>query len=107
MKKLALLLLALLLLATPCYSASSMTATTAKSNTWLWCITLTWTAHTDGSFTSVATPYIDGMVLMAETNPGATAPTANYDITLTSSDGVDVFGGALLNRHTSTSERSM
>ena len=107
MKRIAFFVLALILLASPVLAASSMTATISKASPWLYVMTVTWTAHTDGSFTSTATPYFDGMVVMAETNPGSTAPTANYDITLTSSDGVDVFGGSLANRHTSTSERAM
>ena len=40
-----------------------------------------------------------------ETNPGAVAPTADYDIVLNDVDGLDVAGGALLNRHTSVTEK--
>ena len=50
---------------------------------------------------------IVGLVFAAETNPGATAPTDNYDITVVNSNGIDIFGGALANRDTSTSERTM
>lgn len=39
-----------------------------------------------------------------ETNPGATAPTDNYDITLIDSDGADLAGGTLMNRDTATTE---
>jgi len=38
------------------------------------------------------------------TNPGTTAPTDNYDITITDSDGIDLMGGTLADRDTSTSE---
>ena len=38
------------------------------------------------------------------TNPGTPAPTANYDITLTDEDGIDLLDGAGANRHTSNSE---
>jgi len=38
------------------------------------------------------------------TNPGATAPTDNYDITLLDDDSVDMAGGALADRDTSNSE---
>lgn len=41
-----------------------------------------------------------------ETDPGATAPTDDYDLAIYDSMGVDVMGGALNNRDTSTSERS-
>lgn len=72
-------------------------------------ITVAWTAHTDGSFTSVdISSYMGevyGMFLFAiETNPGATAPQDNYDITLTDADGVDILMSAGTNRHTTTSQ---
>ena len=38
------------------------------------------------------------------TNPGTEAPTDNYDITILNSDGADLFGAALENRDTTTSE---
>lgn len=47
---------------------------------------------------------IYGMVLAVETNPGTTAPTDNYDITLTDADGADIMGTALMNRDTSNTE---
>ena len=36
----------------------------------------------DGSFDTIALPSISGYLLLLVTNPGATAPTDNYDITL-------------------------
>ena len=61
---------------------------------------------TDGSIprTAIATK-ISGKLLALETNPGATAPTANYDIVLNDADGIDVLGGAGANRHTTSSEK--
>lgn len=38
------------------------------------------------------------------TNPGSTAPTDNWDMTITDGDGIDVLGGAGANRHTTTSQ---
>jgi hypothetical protein len=38
------------------------------------------------------------------TNPGSTAPTDNWDFTLSDGDGIDVLGGAGANRHTTTSQ---
>ena len=69
-------------------------------------IVLTCTADaSDASFPETAlTEKIDGFLLAMESNPGGTAPTANYDITLEDGDGLDVLGGAGANRHTSTSE---
>lgn len=48
-----------------------------------------------------------GRLVKVVTNPGSTAPTANYDMTLgdSSDSALDVLGGALANRHTSTTEQ--
>ncbi len=46
----------------------------------------------------------DVILLEIETNPGATAPTDNYDISLNDADGVDVMHTSGANRDTSTSE---
>jgi hypothetical protein len=67
---------------------------------------ITWTADTDGSYTDYTTAEnMDGYVFMVVTNPGATAPTDNYDITLADSDGCDVSGGELANRDTANTEQ--
>jgi len=51
---------------------------------------------------------IDGYVFLVVTNPsGVTAPTDNYDITLTDSNGVDIMGGELLNRDETNSEQAV
>tara|TARA_Y100000310_G_scaffold119408_1_gene118146 strand:- start:447 stop:842 length:396 start_codon:yes stop_codon:yes gene_type:complete len=70
-------------------------------------VTLTCTADaSDGSYPETdLTTKISGSIIALETNPGATAPTANYDIVLDDADGVDVLGAAGANRHTSTSEK--
>lgn len=49
--------------------------------------------------------YAEGTFLALQTNPGAVAPTDNYDITLIDGDGVDRFNSVGLNRDTSNSER--
>lgn len=75
-------------------------------------ITFTWTAAADGSVPSTAITagmlkQINNMnAVLAVVNPGATAPTAEYGITLTDADGADVFGGALLTRSASASEQA-
>lgn len=70
-------------------------------------ITLTITADAaDGSVPDTPlTTKISGRLLALETNPGATAPTANYDLTLVDDDGHDVLEGVGANRHTSTTEK--
>lgn len=58
----------------------------------------------DASFPATALPAFEGKLLALRTNPGATAPQANYDITLPDGDGVDRLQGVGANRHTSSSE---
>lgn len=71
-------------------------------------ITFTCTADSaDASFPETAlADKIEGFLLAIETNPGATAPTDNYDIVIDDADGVDVLAGAGANRDTSTSEKA-
>jgi len=70
-------------------------------------IEVAWTAHTDGSFTDYEiTEVIDGEVFMVVTNPGATAPQADYDIDLKDSDGVDIMGATLDDRSASGTEQA-
>lgn len=94
-----LVLVGLLLFAQLGYSASSMDDYTTRyldlpGNVDIW--VLDWTAHTDGSFTTATTRWaVDGYVFMVIVNPGATAPTAAYDVTLLDSDGMDIMGGEL------------
>lgn len=77
-------------------------------------LTFTWVTASNGSLTSTAITANMAKVLtglkavLAVTNPsgGATAPTDNYDITITDADGVDIFGGALNNRDEANSEQA-
>lgn len=71
-------------------------------------ITLTCTGDaSDGSFPETPlTAKISGTIVALETNPGSTAPTANYDIVLDDGDGIDVLGNAGADRHTSNSEKA-
>lgn len=72
-------------------------------------LTFTCTADVSGGTYPVTTSSgdIDGYVFLVITNPGSPAPTANYTITLTDSDGVDIMGGGLFDRHTSNSEQAV
>jgi hypothetical protein len=48
---------------------------------------------------------LKGMYLYAlQTDPGATAPTADYDITVTDPNSLDMCAGKAINRHTSNTE---
>lgn len=85
--------------------------TTATDDGVHYITTWTWTADADGSFTACAAVFPEAgySALLYEivTDPGGTAPTDNYDITLTDSLGNDVAGGALLNRDTANTERAV
>ncbi len=65
--------------------------------------TMTWTSSDTGAATGTA--YIDGAIVRVVTNPGGTAPTDDYDLTIIDSDGVDLLAGEGANRDTSTSEQ--
>ncbi len=108
MKKLflALTLILLLIIPTTVFSAGSVTESwKSLGDGSLRELTLTVTA----SFTGAVTDYdveqnIDGCLYYAVTNPGAKAPTDNYDITFIDSDSVDQAGGELANRDTANTE---
>lgn len=53
--------------------------------------------------TAISVP-IEGRLLQLVTDPGATAPTDNYDITLVDGNGLDVLQGVGANRDTATTE---
>ncbi len=65
-----------------------------------------WVADASGAVTSTAISGMHGFLVKAVTDPGATAPTASYDITLKdTSDGVvDAAKSLLIDRHTSNTE---
>ena len=107
MKKLLAVLVFLALIPAHAFAAGSITYVYTPVNSWLSSLTFTWTAATGGAVTAKAGPAIDGMVILVETNPGSTAPTDNYDLTLTDSGGADVMGGSLANRDSTTTERAM
>jgi hypothetical protein len=72
-------------------------------------VLFTWIANSGGTVPATSTlgnwpSYNAGCISKVNTNPGSTAPTDNYDITLTDSDGIDLMGGELANRDTANSE---
>lgn len=70
-------------------------------------ITVTATADsTDGSYVTKAIE-MRGFIVKVVTNPGATAPTDNYDIALNGPEdtALDSLGGALANRDTANTEQ--
>lgn len=70
--------------------------------------TIDWVADAaDGSVPNLAIPDMYGFLIKALTNPGAVAPTDNYDIKLLDPDdsAIDALADALLNRDTANSEQ--
>ena len=70
-------------------------------------VTIDWTADAaDGSVPDTPIEGLYGYLLKVLTNPGATAPTDNYDIVLKEPDDttVDAANSLLLNRDTANSE---
>ena len=62
------------------------------------------TTHTGGA-ASLATAYsYFGAVTSVVTNPGATAPTDNWDLTITDADSYDVLQGVGADRDTTNTE---
>ena len=69
---------------------------------------ISYTTHASaGTFTCASDRDITGWILLVETDPGATAPTDQYDITLINSNSRDVMGGALANRSDTNTEAVM
>jgi hypothetical protein len=110
MKKILLIGALCSLLFAPCvFAAGTVTQTIAETGRDVRIITLSWTGDaSDGSVPSTAISWaLADFVFLVVTNPGSTAPTDNYDITLTDSDGVDIMGGEITNRDTSNTEQAV
>jgi len=71
-------------------------------------IAASWTSDSVTGGVAGTTAPVYGYLLAGITNPGATAPTADYDIVLTDADGANILGNSdddLIDRHTSNTER--
>ena len=68
---------------------------------------LSWQWATGNTLTGITCPSASGSgyVVRAVTDPGALAPTDNYDIVVNDANSVDVMGGLLENRDTANSEQ--
>lgn len=69
-------------------------------------IELAWTSDSSGNAT-YTTAGVNGTILRFVTDPGSTAPTDNYDVTLSDENGVDVLSGLGANRDASNTEESL
>ena len=105
MKRIYTAVAVVLILASIALAASSVTQTYDSVSADLSVLEYSWTADTDGSISNaVSTRYIEGYIVLVETDPGATAPTAAYDIELLSNDGSDLMGGQLADRSATDAE---
>lgn len=97
-----------LLTALPAFAAGSVIQTFEGVTVNTSLLTFSWTGDAaNGTVPATAsTRSIEGFVVLVVTNPGTTAPTDDYDITLTDVDGVDVMGGQLQNRDEANSEHA-
>jgi hypothetical protein len=68
-------------------------------------VVVDWVADAaDATVPDTILPRIEGRLAELTTDPGATAPTNLYDLTLIDADGVDRLQGVGLNRATATTE---
>jgi len=68
-------------------------------------ISWAWTSDASGDADQVTSFPYTGVLERLVTDPGSTAPTADYDVVVNDEDGVDVLMGAGADRHTSTTEQ--
>jgi hypothetical protein len=61
-------------------------------------------SSTDGSVPDTVLPRFEGRIAELTTNPGTTAPTDNYDLTLIDAEGADRLQGVGANRDTANTE---
>lgn len=105
MKRVMFLIIAVLLVAVHAFAADTVSYSWTERNGIAVC-TVSWVDDGgDGiASTTISSGSWAGYIIRAETDPGATAPTDNYDIVINSRYGADLFGGELNNRDTSNSE---
>lgn len=60
-----------------------------------------------GTIPDTVLPVLEGRLMELTTNPGAVAPTDNYDITLEDGEGVDRLQGVGVNRDTANTETAI
>lgn len=65
---------------------------------------IAWTSDASGN-ADVSVPNMNGWLVKLVTDPGATAPTDNYDITLVDENSIDALADTGLNRDTANTEQ--
>jgi len=108
---LSILVIALLFLLPPwAMAAGTVTQTYVQKTNNVSCLTYSWTADASAHTVpaTASTVAIDGYVILVVTNPDDdTAPTDQYDITLTDADSCDVMGGTLADRSDTNTEQAV
>lgn len=100
-----LLALVLLVLAAPLGAAGTVTQTHQRVGNIRKAIFTVTADAADASVPATAISVkIEGRLVQLITDPGATAPTDNYDITLVDGNGLDVLQGVGANRDTTNTE---
>lgn len=61
----------------------------------------------DGTVPDTDLPRIEGRLMELTTNPGAVAPTDNYDVKITDAEGVDRLQGVGVDRDTANTESAI
>ncbi len=112
MGKILLVIVLVLIMAGMLNAASSVTETYTHFGSGIYELILDWMSGADSTFTSYTTKTtVKGQLLQAITYTDSTATgkdTAdNYDITVTASDGSDLFGSALTNRDSLNTEYAL
>jgi len=106
MKRLLLAIAIVLIWAGQGLAVESCTLTSELDNSYsgvpIWKHTWTWVSAADGTASCTGVD-MHGRIVKVITDPGAAAPTADYDIVL-NEDSADVMGGALTDRHTSSTQ---
>ena len=62
------------------------------------------TSSSGGAADATTTEVYDGLIVLVCTDPGATAPSDNWDLVLQDADGVDLLAGQGANRSTSATQ---
>jgi hypothetical protein len=68
-------------------------------------ITWTWTATAGGAADLITSGTYTGEIVGLVTDPGASAPTDNWDVSITDGDGTDVLNALGANRDTANTEQ--
>ena len=116
MKKWLGIFLGLMLIASPAFALGGLTVSSGTITSWsdeiigpsgIRLLQISYvTASSGGTFTVITDHDINGWILKVQTDPGATAPTGDYDIDLDDANGEDIMGGALEDRSATVTESS-